>query len=534
MKTILISILSILLMSYGIEQENNDIVINSDISSVKVFLNSAEIQRNTNIKLSKGKTDIVFKGISSKIKEKSLKIKFFSKNVKVYSIKIEKNKNVFKESQKWQSIHRQLTEKDKEIEQIEININTLKSSLKFYNANMKIGGNNPVSFATINRNETLFSKKIKSIYTKINLQEEKIDSINEVKKRINDELEKLENQLVKTNRVVRIKVLSNENLSTQINLRYLVDNAIWKPLYTIRANSDNNILNFMYQAQIYNDTGNDWKNKKLTLALVDLSEDVSRPKLKTWVLSDSDSDYRYSEGRLNNFKGKFNENVNNEQYDVIAVNDLNTEFIINDIHTIPSDATPHTIDVKSFEKDAEYYNLSIPKIKKGVFVIAKIRNWQKMGLIDGKCNLYYNDEYQGQIMLDTKQIGNSLELSVGKNSVCKVNKRKLSNKSSKNFIGTYINEEIVYEFILQNTGNKEVEIELRDQLPVSNFKNIVVTPLQLSNANVDQQNGMLTWHISLKPNKRKKIIFSFKVKYPKNMRNLLKINRMKIASPRFF
>jgi len=47
----------------------------------------------------------------------------------------------------------------------------------------------------------------------------------------------------------------------------------------------------------------------------------------------------------------------------IAVDDLSTRFKIKDLHLIPSDATPHIIDVTTYTKDANYYTLSIPKIK---------------------------------------------------------------------------------------------------------------------------------------------------------------------------
>ena len=61
-------------------------------------------------------------------------------------------------------------------------------------------------------------------------------------------------------------------------------------------------IDFKYQAYIYNNTGNDWKNQKLTLAIINPNDDLELPVLKAWVIG-NDNRISDNEGRLNSTKG---------------------------------------------------------------------------------------------------------------------------------------------------------------------------------------------------------------------------------------
>lgn len=528
----------VFLISFSItESKPKEIVVTHEIDAVTVYLNSAEITRKTKITIPKGKSDIVFEGISSKILKQGLKV-HFSNNVKVYTVNIEKNKNYVINSDPYRTISSVMEKSIEEKTNIQVELKTLLKELKFLEKNMRIGGGNKVSFDELDTAAKYFSEKVKAIHLKVNQQEKELKKNEDFIKHLKNEQIKVEKRLEKTNTNIRITIISEIETTSNINLRYLVSNAVWKPYYSIRTKGIDEDIAFEYQAQIYNDTGNDWNNKPLTLALIDPSDDVSKPKMNTWVLTNDGygrRDYT-AEGRLSKAKGNYNRSNNDEEivYDEIHVDDLSTRFNITDLHFIPSDATPHLIDVKTYVKKATYYTLAIPKIKDGAFIIARIPDWENMGLIDGPINLYYNNTYQGVSQLDTQQVENSLDISLGKDNSYTITRRKLSNKSIKRLIGLNINEELTYEFIIKNNRNKKMEIELRDQLPVSVDKNVEVKVINISNAEIDTQSGQLTWKLKLNPNERKKVILKFNVKYPKKMRGIFKINRKNLKSPRFF
>ena len=59
-------------------------------------------------------------------------------------------------------------------------------------------------------------------------------------------------------------------------------------------------------------------------------------------------------------------------------------------------------------------------------------------------------------------------------------------------------------------------MKLYDQIPVSQQSDITVTVNDISEANYNEENGILFWNVSLKPGDALKYKISFTIKYPKN------------------
>ena len=63
-----------------------------------------------------------------------------------------------------------------------------------------------------------------------------------------------------------------------------------------------------------------------------------------------------------------------------------------------------------------------------------------------------------------------------------------------------------------------MDLLLKDQYPISNVKDVEVKLEESGTAMVNDETGVLTWKISLKPGESKKVRFSYSVKYPKEIR----------------
>ena len=59
-------------------------------------------------------------------------------------------------------------------------------------------------------------------------------------------------------------------------------------------------------------------------------------------------------------------------------------------------------------------------------------------------------------------------------------------------------------------------MNLSDQFPISQTKEIEVTLSDSGDAEVDNETGFLKWNVKLKPGESKKYRFSYQVKYPKD------------------
>ena len=52
-------------------------------------------------------------------------------------------------------------------------------------------------------------------------------------------------------------------------------------------------------------------------------------------------------------------------------------------------------DINEFDLAADYKHLTIPKLDRDAFLLARITGWETLDLIDGPMNIYYGDSYIG-------------------------------------------------------------------------------------------------------------------------------------------
>lgn len=525
-----------ILLSLQLFSTNPEKIVTHQIDAITLFLNSAEISRSAEVQIPVGKTDLIFKGISKRMMDQGIKL-FISNQVKVFAINKEYNKLVLEDSDVFQELEKEKTALYQEIQAVRIQRIILEKELAYFESNMKLHNNSTVNFAEVDEGANYFRKKLSEIHKLINVVDTKLFALDKRKEKFLENYQEQKIKIAKASNIIRVTVESKSAVNAKIDLKYLVTNALWKPYYSVRANDEKETVLIEYQAQLYNDTGIDWDNKPISLAILNSSDDVTKPELETWSLEESNLD-RKSKNKRRKFsstaQGTLDKRDKREEVDFLQIDDLSTRFEIADLHLIPADATPHLIDVISYDKKVEFYNLSIPKVKNGAFLIARIKDWESLGLIDGDINLYYNDTYQGISKLKTNEVSDTLDLSMGKENNFIVSRKKVSTSSRKNLIGFNIKEVLTYEIQVKNNKAESGIIELKDQIPISISKDVEVKALDLSRGKLDPLTGQVTWSVSLDPGETKKLTLRFSIKYPKSKKNSIFYKSKIITTPRYF
>jgi hypothetical protein len=72
------------------------------------------------------------------------------------------------------------------------------------------------------------------------------------------------------------------------------------------------------------------------------------------------------------------------------------------------------------------------------------------------------------------------------------------------------------QITLRNNKKQKIDIELQEQIPISNNKELVVELEESKDAAYTAEKGMLLWNFCLEPGETKKIRFVYSVKYPKD------------------
>lgn len=219
-------------------------------------------------------------------------------------------------------------------------------------------------------------------------------------------------------------------------------------------------------------------------------------------------------------------------YESITVSELSTSFNIEVPYSIPADARPYMIELSEATLDASYEYLAVPKVDLSAFLLARLTGWEKLNLIDGPANVYFGNTYIGESEINTRLMGDTLELSLGRDNNVLVSRQKIIDQSKTKFFGTKKQESFVYEIQIKNNREIPVTIKLQDQIPISQIADIIVEPLNVSGAETDIISGRLQWISTLASGDSRKYVIAFDVKYPKNMKVAITKNKV-VRTPRF-
>jgi uncharacterized protein (TIGR02231 family) len=170
--------------------------------------------------------------------------------------------------------------------------------------------------------------------------------------------------------------------------------------------------------------------------------------------------------------------------------------------------------------DASYQYFAIPKIEKDAFLKAYVTDWEKLNLLEGEANLFFENTFIGKSVLDPRTAGDTLAISLGRDKNVQINRVKQKNSSSRQFIGNKKEEVKAWAINLKNNKTMPINIILLDQVPVPTMDEIEFKLIEKTGAKFNTQTGELNWVLKLDAQKDKKLQVKYSLKYPKN-RNLI-------------
>lgn len=197
-------------------------------------------------------------------------------------------------------------------------------------------------------------------------------------------------------------------------------------------------------------------------------------------------------------------------------NQLNVVFEIELPYDVPSNGKEQNVSLKDFKIPAQFKYYSAPRLDKDAYLLGEIVDWEALNLLPGEANIIFEGTYIGKTNIDANSVQDTLNLTLGRDKRVVVNRERLADFSSVKFLGTNKKQTLTFEITVRNNKKEAVQMELRDQYPVSTNKDIEVELLQHDGASVNTETGILTWKMQLAPGEIKKYRVSYSVKYPKD------------------
>jgi len=538
MKIILLFI-AILLFS-AVSAQDAKKQVDSKIDNVTVFLTGAQVMRTATVSVPKGNSELVFHDVST--------------SVNIQSIQVTTDNDLTVLSVNHQINYIEEQSKREEIIKLETQLKALKEKLDYETAmyqvyqqeesmlikNQAIGGNN-VLLKAIDLKEAMDFQRIRMTEVK-NKQldiNQKITNYNKDITKIQQQLNELNTQNSKASGEIVVSVVANESGVSKVVLSYVVNNAGWYPTYDLRVTDISKPMYLKYKANVHQNSGEDWRNVKLTLSSGNPNESGTKPTLNTWNLNPAPKKTMLDEvvvvafgrqerkdltGQLNGSEVRKDKSLSmsSPMPRVIQTEGQTSfQFEIEQSYNIPSDGKQHTVDVQEHTINASYEYYCVPKLEKDAFLTARITGWEEMNLLNGEANLYFEGTYLGKALLDTRNTKDTLDISLGRDKNIVVNRTKLKEFSRKQVFGNSKTDERSWEITIRNKKSQPINIIIEDQFPTSTDKDIVVEKGDYKEASLDEMTNKLTWRLKIDPAKEKKIGFNYAVKYPKNTNVIL-------------
>ncbi len=541
MKKLVLIIVIVLLAMPSIAQKN----VTSKIKKVTVFLKGAQIQRTASTSLKKGRTDVVFSGLSTALDANSIQVKGkgnFTIMSVYHQLNYLKKAKVDKRIKEMQDSVKLLTNQSNLQNQF---YNALNQESQMLLANKAIGGTNTgVDVASLKSMADFYRTRLKDIYTRMYKIKQDNSKRNAKIQRLNQQIQQSRRNYQTTVSELVLDLDVKETTQAKFDITYLVRNASWYPQYDIRATDVHHPIQLHYRAMIRQNTGVEWKNVMLTVSTGNPSNNGVIPQLYPWYLNY----YLNQQGRRmekayvdSNVKPLDMEEVqtpvpvnssapvysystpskamgnsnNSSNYTRVSVGQTTTLFKISIPYTIPSTNKTVNVKIQKVELAADYRYYCVPKLSLDAFLQARITGWEELNLLAGNVNVFFDGTFVGKSRINPQSLSDTLDISLGKDASIKVERNKIKDKTGKLVIGSTKKMNIGWEISVRNGKAEKINITIQDQLPLSKLKEIEVELNKKDGAKYNADNGFLTWDLEIAAKKSVKKSFDYTVKYPK-------------------
>lgn len=534
-----------LLLQSTLVISQNTTIIEAPVEKATVFLSGVQLYHAKSVQLDKGATDIIIRGIAASIDPNSIqaggKGDFTILDVQ-YRMWYPDPNTIGKIPDDIQKRMQQINDSITELNFVTADLNFKKENLQLQkqmllNNKLLKGEGKSDSLDVLKQALEYYNVKLNAISDElIRLQRQELENTN-LLYALQTRLADLQNFWNQQNSInagqsipeIIISVVANQSLSARVEVNYLTYNAGWYATYDLRAIDINKPVELTYKANIWQNTGIDWRDITITCSTGNPSLGNNPPAIGTWYIGYYQSYYErdYQDGNaggeemgmpaeksidsyLNNRKDADLSSNFTAQNQTIA----NTEFAVNLKYTIPSDGKGHIVALKTATLPSGYNYLTIPKMDPSAFLIARITGWEELSLIPGNANIYFNSTYVGKTMLNGGGLSDTLEVSLGRDKSIEVKRQILKDKTNEKFFNSDITLNRAFEITVRNAKAYDLDIVIKDHIPVSQVNDIKVNVLKTGSAVLEESSGILTWKIHLPARETRSVQFEFGVTYP--------------------
>lgn len=601
--------------------------LNTQIKKVTVFTTGAQITRNGSGTLKAGKSMILLKGLSPYLDKQSIQVKGTGR----FTILSVSHQISFLNEQ---SRREETSRLEQQRDQLRLRIENERSQWQIYKneeqillKNQSVGGTNTgLKAADLKEAVDFHRTRMTEVYQKQLELDRQVRRTDSAIQKLNQELQALQNNTDKRTSEIQIAVEALASVTADFEVSYYVRNSGWFPSYDVHVEDVSSPVRMAFKANVFQQSGEDWKDVKLFISNGNPTENGNAPKLYPWYLqvrsmpppvanaltgriagvqlsgqtisgqvidmkdgspvpfatirvsgtttgtqTDANGQYnlRLPSGasqlevssvgyeltrvaasgaaliRLNPATQNLSEvvvtgygairddderpytaklkirgaaSIQADQLETVHTYQPTTfSYEIKTPYSIPADGKSYRVDLKEESISAEFQYTAVPKLDPSAYLTARIANWQEYNMLEGEMSLFFEGAFLGKSVLDLSTAEDTLQLSLGKDKSISIERKKLKEYSSRQFLSSNKTDSRAYELVIRNNKPQPVNLVVYDQFPISQNKEITIDEQESSGAQVEDDTRILVWRYQLPAREEKKHLVKFSVKYPRQL-----------------
>ena len=480
----------------------------SIVKQVSIYRQSCFVKREGSIKLQKGKQNIILDTLPNTIDKTTLTVSLqegvSGSNVQVELLDKDKQEEITKDVQS-------------KITKIENKINIKNNQIELWNKNSDFSNHNSFDISQMSSFIENLPNKLETVYEEIEvLNKEKAELLKQL-----TEKQKLANAYQ-----IRIDIEANQDQECIYEIKYKDDNAYWYPRYEIHT-SDDDQLSILMKAGIVQNTDEDLKDIKIRLLSGNpsLSSDIPvlYPKkldfFEPRVFMNMAGAAKASMMQMDTAMEVLDEEVSMSKVaNVVAqtkMDDTMMEYELDGTWNIDSNKELNAL-LQEIKVPCKYHVIAIPKLDDNAYLAAEVNINDIENILNTNATVYHKGSYVGDIYLNPDYNQEKYDISLGKDESIKVKRTQKKKYTSNVLLKNQKKTEFEYEISVNSSKNDKCLVSLIDQVPLSQDKSIVVDIDNISNANLNQDTGKLTWDFELDPKQNKVFNIAYSISWPKD------------------
>ena len=381
--------------------------IQSPVTHVTVFRQGAQLSGDAVISVQPGTWDFVAGGLSPYIDPNSIQVRgegdFMITGVAHRTNYLENPA----ESDAISTLRGKIKDLELKLEDEGTALEVLLERERFLKANYDVVANKstitPEQFRAL---MDLYGINMETVKNAILMKNRVIRSLKEEKDKLDQQLAgTLDRSKMPTGEIV-VTVSGSKPANGRLKLSYVVMNAGWRPSYDIRVDDISDPAVIIYKADIWQSSGIEWKDVKISLSNAAPMTAGYLPRLNPWFV-DFYQEYSLNEVVVTGYGTKARPARQEKSEEAVMMDleasapmpvtvtesNISFSFDINVPRTVSSGGKPETVELQRLTVPATYSYAVTPKLASMAYLMGYITDWDKYNLLPGESNIYFSNTF---------------------------------------------------------------------------------------------------------------------------------------------